>query len=245
MVNKLFSPISKKNNAFAKFKKCLQCLEIYCADCFTYIHLRGALQRHHSILLSKDRLTISRKKKQSVNADINYKGLPYRQTNTELRGKLRGTLNTHRSEDFNNENPNEIGFPVSFLQWKNNNINKSKQIQQKRELKTATNQIKVDRMEYFNRLPNIESNSSKMISSQKILSPKYQDADKSNQEIYIQRLSRTSIVSENRSKINVPINVDHSPSDKTDLNHPDLNIEVSIYCCFVSLSYTLINSLSV
>ena len=41
-MNKKFIKLKKK-------KRCLECCEVYCANCFTEFHMKGALQKHRTM----------------------------------------------------------------------------------------------------------------------------------------------------------------------------------------------------
>ncbi|CAF3894803.1 unnamed protein product [Rotaria sp. Silwood2] len=171
--------------------KCLECVENYCAKCFTHFHLRGALQRHHRVFLSENQLSISQKKKQLFKTSINLPELSYRQSNDDLNRISTTTLNI------------------------DTNIHKSKRTRQKHDLTSSITGTTVDKIEYFNRLPNIEFNSSK----------KYQHADKNNQKMFSQRSKRLNITKKTQPKIGVLVNIYYSLSDNIDLNEPSIDIE--------------------
>jgi hypothetical protein len=186
---------------------------MYCANCFAHFHLRGALQRHHCILLSENQLSTFEKKKQSLSTDINLKV----QSNEDLHRKSTMKSDTYKSEEILNEKSNFVSFQQSFLQWREKNIIKSKHIRT------------IDRIDYPNTLPNIEFNSSKTISNEKLLSKKSQNLN--------QRSKQTNI-----TKTDVLITTPHSLSDQTVLNDPNIDIKVSIN--HILLYYIFMNLLA-
>ncbi|CAF3445221.1 unnamed protein product [Rotaria sp. Silwood1] len=195
--------------------KCLECVENYCANCFTHFHLRGALQRHHRIILSEKPLSIFQKKKQLLNTSINLRELSYRQSKDDLNRTSIMTLNMQESEQLCNQKTNFASCQQSFLHWRGSNIHKSKQVRQKHELISSINETTGDKIDYFNRLPNIKFNSSKI----------YQHTDKNNQKFVSKRLKKSNIMRNIPPKKGVLVNIYYSLSDHTDLNEPNIGLE--------------------
>lgn len=211
------------------FKKCLECVEYYCADCFNNFHLRGALQRHHRIFLTENQLLISPKKNRSFNSDLNLRDLSNRQSNDDLHRKSMMTLNIRESEDLRNTKTNYASFQKPFSSWRtNNNVNKSKMIREKDGFITPINEIQSDRSEQFHRLPNIDSNSSKISSNEKILSNRDRYVDKTNKKKSLQQSKKTKTAKKDEPKIGVMINIYYALTENAELNDPGTDIEVSI-----------------
>jgi hypothetical protein len=110
---------------------------MYCSNCFAKFHHRGALQRHHCVLLSENRLSTLPKKQQSSSADVNLREFYHKQPEVDSHRKI----TQQELEETENEKPNFASFQQSFLQWRDSNINKSKRNQQKRGLIPLTDEL--------------------------------------------------------------------------------------------------------
>jgi hypothetical protein len=182
---------------------------MYCSHCFAQFHLRGALQRHHSILLSDNRFSPLTKQQQSSSAGHNLRDSYQRQSDEDVHRRTTMALHTHELGETVNEKPSFASFQQSFLQWRDNNINKSKR---KHGLITETNE-----------LPNIEFNPLKTSSQDNFLSKIHRYTDKNNQQS-----KQINITKTNQPKIGVLVNIHQSFSDNTDLIDPSIDLEVSI-----------------
>ncbi|CAF4499664.1 unnamed protein product [Rotaria socialis] len=205
--------------------KCIECVENYCANCFTYFHLRGALQRHHRIFLSENQLSISQRKNRSFNSDLNLRDLTHRQSNDGLHRKSTMTLNVHESEELHNLKTNSTSFQKAFSKWRNKNVNGSKAIRSKNGFITSINETISDRMDYSNRLPNIESNSSRLSSNEKIRSKRDRPIEKNNLKKSNQQSKKTKDTKKDKPKIGVMINIYYALTENTNLNDPSIDIE--------------------
>ncbi len=155
---------------------------MYCANCYSQFHLRGALQRHHCVLLST-----APKKNPTLNTDIQLQ----------------------ESGEVQNGKTGVASFQQSFLQWREENINKSKRIQQKRGLGSPT----PNQMDYSNKLPYLDSNSLKTSPDENFLLKKSRTAtNQNNQQIFNQRSTKRD-----QPKVNVRVRIHHSFSDHTSL----------------------------
>ncbi|CAM4769918.1 unnamed protein product [Rotaria magnacalcarata] len=200
--------------------KCIECVENYCANCFTYFHLRGALQRHRRIFLSENQSLISQRKNRSFNSDLNLRDLSYRQSNDDLHRKSTMTLNMRESEELHNLKTNSTPFQKAFSKWTHNNINRSKAIRSKNGFITPINETISDRMNYSNRLPNIESNSSRLSSNEKIRSKRVRPVEKNNLKKSNQQSKKTKDTKKDKPKIGVMINIYYALTENTNLNDP-------------------------
>ncbi|CAF2104961.1 unnamed protein product [Rotaria magnacalcarata] len=205
--------------------KCIECVENYCANCFTYFHLRGALQRHRRIFLSENQSLISQRKNRSFNSDLNLRDLSYRQSNDDLHRKSTMTLNMRESEELHNLKTNSTPFQKAFSKWTHNNINRSKAIRSKNGFITPINETISDRMNYSNRLPNIESNSSRLSSNEKIRSKRVRPVEKNNLKKSNQQSKKTKDTKKDKPKIGVMINIYYAFTENTNLNDPSIDIE--------------------
>lgn len=157
----------------------MECVEVYCTSCYSQFHLRGALQRHHCVLLPT-----SSKKPATVNSDID---LP--------------ESNTNEPGEVQNDKTGVASFQQSFLQWREDNINKSKRIQQKRGLSSPIQ----NRIDYSNKLPYLDLNSSRINSDDNVLLKKSRTTTN-------QRSTKRD-----QPKINVRVRIHHSFSDHISL----------------------------
>ena len=132
---------------------------MYCSTCFAKFHHRGALQRHHCVLLSENRLSTLPKKQQSSTADVNLQEFYPKQAEEDSHRKI---IQQELGET-GNEKPNFASFQQSFLEWRDSNINKSKRNQQRRGLIPLTDE-----------LSNIDFNSSKTNTQDNFRSKKQQ-----------------------------------------------------------------------
>ena len=119
------------------------------------------------------------------------------------------SLNTDQSGELHNEKPSFATFQQSFLQWRDNHINKTKRIRQKRGLMSSTDE-----------LPNL----SKTISDENLLSKNYRHTDKNNQDGFSQQSNRINKTKQSQ----VSINIHHSLSESIELDNATTDNEVSI-----------------
>lgn len=115
-----------------------------------------------------------------------------------------------------NENDNMRSFQQKFLQWREDNLNKS---QQNRAVTSPT----FPRTDAFQKLPLIDFNSSKSNSDESFPPSKYRSNNSMNQEFMQQPLTKANLARKNQSKINVRVRVHHTLSDPTN----SLDLEVS------------------
>ncbi|CAF1152613.1 unnamed protein product [Adineta steineri] len=189
---------------------CLECNENYCTICFDQFHSRGALQRHHYALLSGISSPTLQKKKQSHSADMNPIEISPRQANDLSPRRYRMIVPKQKSDELLNGKTNTVSF-------QHNDHNKSKRLSQKHETITSINVP----IESSIKLPNIDLNSSRKSSNEKLFTKTYRIIDKNNQATYIHRPKKTNIPKQ-QPKINVKINIRHSyPSQTIDIEHSD------------------------
>ncbi|CAF0943173.1 unnamed protein product [Adineta steineri] len=189
---------------------CLECNENYCTICFDQFHSRGALQRHHYALLSGISSPTLQKKKQSHSADMNPIEISPRQANDLSPRRYRMIVPKQKSDDLLNGKTNAVSF-------QHNDHNKSKRLSQKHETITSINVP----IESSIKLPNIDLNSSRKSSNEKLFTKTYRIIDKNNQATYIHRPKKTNIPKQ-QPKANVKINIRHSyPSQTIDIEHSD------------------------
>ena len=160
-------------------------MEMYCTSCYSQFHLRGALQRHHGIFLPM----FPKKTSSTENTEVNTREEIVIQPSEEI-------------DDVDEDNVHS--FQQKFLQWREENLNKSKRTQQKRGLSPPT----------FPKLPSIDFNSTKTSSDESFLPSRYRS---NNPETMQQPLTKANLARKNQSKINVRIRVHHSLSDQTSL----------------------------
>ena len=121
----------------------------------------------------------------------------------------------------NGENDTMQSFQQKFLQWREENLNKSQRTQQKRGTTSPTPQ----RMDLFQKLPSIDFNSSKTNSDESFLQSRYRSNNSVIQELMQQPLTKANLARKNQPRINVRVRVHHTLSDPT--NSLDLEVRMT------------------
>jgi hypothetical protein len=179
---------------------------------------------------------------QSFSAGNNLTQLSHRQANDDTHRQSIMTVNMHKSEELPNEKTSFTSSQQSFLLWRDKDISKPKRIPQKSEIITSINDATVDKLEFSNKLPNIELNSSKKTSSEQTLMKTYRLIDKNNQAVYVHRTKGTNITKQSQPKINAKSNIRHSfPNDTHSYNRKiDIQVNNNDILLYNSFMYFLV-----
>ncbi|UJR37032.1 hypothetical protein I4U23_029738 [Adineta vaga] len=204
--------------------KCLECGENYCTHCFDQFHVRGALQRHHYILLTDE--SVSPKKSQSHRTDVSPPLSSHRQDINDAERRYVITVNKNKTNESNNEKTNLSSSRQAFI---HNDNNKPRRISSKAEVITSIHDPTVDQFESSEKLPNIEFNTMKKTSNEQSFTRTFRLVDKNSQAVYVHRPKRASLIQQQQQqqqpKVNIKTQARHSVSDRTNPSPSRTNSE--------------------